>query len=201
MGLKIKGVINVPGQYLFYCPGCDQVHAVWTDPKFPNPKNKCVWSFNGDRYKPTFTPSLDIKGQCHSIVTNGNIYFCPDSVHHLAGQTVEIPDISFFWGTNDFLSKSVLVERYKTEFVHFMPTAKEPGTLYISYAFQLAIHLCACGCGVQSVTKLAVNGRPKAENVWDYTYHDDGSSSLYASILNRWCNAHYFIERGKVRWT
>jgi hypothetical protein len=30
--------------------------------------------------------------QCHSIVTDGKIAFCIDSVHSLAGKTVELPD-------------------------------------------------------------------------------------------------------------
>lgn len=28
---------------------------------------------------------------CHAVVTNGRIFFCPDSSHALAGQTVDLP--------------------------------------------------------------------------------------------------------------
>lgn len=93
------------------------------------------------------------------------------------------------------------IEKYSTQFVHYMPQVKEPGILYISHAGQLAIHLCACGCGAQVVCRLAVNGLKESDKIWGYKYHDDdGSSTLNGSILQRSCKSHYHIERGLVRW-
>jgi len=73
--------------YEIYCPGCRQTH------RFDS-----RWTFNGSLELPTFTPSLlyesgDTGGRCHSYVTNGQIYFLPDSGHALAGKTVELPPV------------------------------------------------------------------------------------------------------------
>jgi len=84
------------GIFIFTCPGCKIDHAVHT--KF---KNNCgaMWSFDGNRIKPTFNPSLLVrwprpnKGDmvCHSFIRNGKIEFLSDCTHPLAGQTVDIP--------------------------------------------------------------------------------------------------------------
>lgn len=81
-------------QVIIQCPGCDCIHAF--DER---------WSFNGDLERPTFMPSLLVRWAggfgperrervCHSFVTDGRIQFLPDSTHHLAGQTVDLPDAS-----------------------------------------------------------------------------------------------------------
>jgi hypothetical protein len=57
------------------------------------------WGWNGSLSKPTFTPSILVRGQefgskaprCHSFVTDGKIQFLNDCSHPLAGQTVELP--------------------------------------------------------------------------------------------------------------
>jgi hypothetical protein len=73
----------------FHCPACDAKHAVGTGPK--------GWGWNGDADKPTLTPSVLVRGggvgQCHSFVTDGRIQFLGDCTHHLAGQTVDLPEI------------------------------------------------------------------------------------------------------------
>lgn len=74
-------------------------------------------TFNGDGDRPTFWPSVLVKGIvpitdeehatimsggavapkpfiCHSFVTGGRIQFLADSTHSLAGQTVDIPDLT-----------------------------------------------------------------------------------------------------------
>lgn len=85
MGAKIHDFGN--GNWVFHCPGCGYGH----------PFNIPRWTWNGSIDKPTFTPSLlvnsfDPKQRCHSFVTDGKIQFCSDSAHHLAGQTVDLPD-------------------------------------------------------------------------------------------------------------
>lgn len=91
--------------YMFRCPGCDEAHHYAVDKPQPN---GAQWSFNGDVNKPTFSPSLLIKtGRavdpnfvpeegdppevCHLFVTDGQVQFCSDSTHKLAGQTVPLP--------------------------------------------------------------------------------------------------------------
>ena len=57
-----------------------------------------VWQFNGDLNRPTFSPSIADKRAdgylCHSFVRNGRIQFLHDCTHALAGQTVDLPEIS-----------------------------------------------------------------------------------------------------------
>ncbi len=84
----------------FMCPGCNCDHGVWTTAR--NAHNS-VWGFNNDVDKPTFTPSLLIRGGnasgdyvCHSFINNGMIQFLSDCTHKLAGQTVEIPDVETY---------------------------------------------------------------------------------------------------------
>jgi len=99
--------------YTFWCPGCREIHAVWT-------KGRLAWAFNGNEEKPTFTPSLlldsynyeppvtyenykefeqnpwpqqKVRRICHSYIIDGNIVFLGDCTHGLAGQTVPLPDM------------------------------------------------------------------------------------------------------------
>lgn len=92
------------GRLLFYCEGCQMLHGVTNS-----------WSFNGDFEKPTFSPSVLVRGTqritdeehdliingehvepkpfaCHSFVTDGKIQYLNDCTHQLAGKTVELPN-------------------------------------------------------------------------------------------------------------
>lgn len=94
------------GKLLFYCEGCNNHHGV-----------NDTWQFNGDFEKPTFSPSVLVRGivpitddeaekilsgekiepkpfVCHSFVTDGRIQYLNDCTHELAGQTVELRDIT-----------------------------------------------------------------------------------------------------------
>lgn len=96
------------GGLMFWCPGCDGAHQVNVGDG-PGPR----WGFNGDFDKPTFTPSVLVRGVdrltdeeharvmagekieprpivCHSFVTGGRIQFLSDCTHALAGQTVHL---------------------------------------------------------------------------------------------------------------
>lgn len=73
--------------FVFDCPGCGSLHSIQT----PH------WTFNEDLEKPTVSPSILVHGshchpRCHSFVKDGKIQFLDDCEHHLAGQTVEIPE-------------------------------------------------------------------------------------------------------------
>lgn len=83
------------------------------------------------------------------------------------------------------------------KYVYFMPDIMEEGILYISQEFRLAIHLCACGCKMETVTPLNEGG-------WELTKNDD-KVTLRPSIGNfRWempnYHAHYFITDNKIQW-
>jgi hypothetical protein len=82
------------------CPACGYGHLFRT---VPGTKGQAVWTFNGDRDKPTFSPSMLVNARthvtdpsailCHSFVREGRIEFLGDCSHALAGQTVELPEI------------------------------------------------------------------------------------------------------------
>ena len=76
----------------FRCPGCKCGHA-YRIKGGPGP----VWQWNGDKVKPTFSPSLlytqpwgdpPVNRVCHIFVNNGMIQFLGDCTHDLAGKTV-----------------------------------------------------------------------------------------------------------------
>jgi hypothetical protein len=81
------------------------------------------------------------------------------------------------------------------EYVEFMPSDLREGVIYISRRFELAIHLCACGCGYQTVT-------PFNHGNW-WTLSVDGNAvTLHPSIGNQQfpCRSHYWIKGSKVEW-
>jgi hypothetical protein len=111
-----------PGVHFFICPGCNCAHWFSTSGFTPSqaltdtvPKGP-VWTWNGDREKPTIRASILTKHVknppgdpstwvfennkavgckkiiCHSFITDGKIQYLPDSNHELSGQTVELPD-------------------------------------------------------------------------------------------------------------
>lgn len=79
----------------------------------------------------------------------------------------------------------------------FIPDVLEEGKLYYSRDYQTIIHLCACGCGHKSVTP--VGGHPVDWSVQEFETHPV-KISLSPSILNRWCESHYFIKQNKIEW-
>ena len=82
---------------LFNCLGCDLPHSVRV--LGPEP----VWQFNGDWERPTLAPSIRARWThgpensprvCHSFVKDGRIQYLADCTHALAGQTVDLPEVS-----------------------------------------------------------------------------------------------------------
>lgn len=96
IGSKLRLTTGTERKMLMHwCPGCDEPHGVTIQGGPPQ------WTFNGNYDKPTFTPSVlcfttNKQGQretlCHYFITNGQIQFCGDSPHALAGKTVDLPD-------------------------------------------------------------------------------------------------------------
>ncbi len=78
-------------------------------------------------------------------------------------------------------------------FTEYIPADLEPTTLYISMAFDTAVHLCACGCGTKIVTPIGARD-------WTLTY--DGTVSLRPSVGNgqQRCRSHYYIRANQVDW-
>lgn len=92
--LSAKLMEATTGQVFHWCPGCQELHAVYVDPtKFP-----VTWSWNGSVDKPTFRPSIRVRGgfnekTCHYFVNEGMLEFLSDCHHELKGQKVPMPDI------------------------------------------------------------------------------------------------------------
>ncbi len=105
--LSSKLRISVPGAYLHWCPGCNQMHMFYVDEPA---ENGAIWSFDGNIEYPSFTPSMHItvgpdgdpndpedyvpkKTVCHYFLTNGIIEFLNDCEHNLKGCKIELPKL------------------------------------------------------------------------------------------------------------
>jgi hypothetical protein len=89
------------------------------------------------------------------------------------------------------MAGSARIERLRlVEVPEYVPNGLEPGALYVSERFRLAIHVCPCGCGAEAVTPLGAEG-------WTLTRDPEGPT-LAPSILNRGCRAHYYVRNGAI---
>lgn len=93
----------------------------------------------------------------------------------------------------------MLTEKDQLEvvYVEYMPTDLVEGKLYVSETFQIAIHLCACGCKGKTIT-------PLTKGEWTLIKNPDNTITLDPSIGN-WLgktpyHAHYFIKHNKIEW-
>lgn len=98
----------------FWCPGCEEMHAICTDAAGGGIKP--VWQWDGNVDAPTVTPSINVAGKrrltddehrrvmagelvvvpdrrCHSFLHAGTIEFLPDCTHAHAGHTAPLPDL------------------------------------------------------------------------------------------------------------
>jgi Family of unknown function (DUF6527) len=84
--------------------------------------------------------------------------------------------------------------KFEIQRVQYMPKELKPGVLYVSEEFDIAMHLCACGCGSKVKT-------PLGPTEWSVIDTKSGPS-LRPSVGN-WqqaCQSHYWITSGKVLW-
>jgi hypothetical protein len=108
---------SIESGFTFWCAGCDDVHSVST-----SAKSGANWTFDGNVERPTFSPSILVRGLrrevddrgewtgkwrrdergepiprvCHSFITAGRQQFLSDCTHDLAGTTVELADLPAF---------------------------------------------------------------------------------------------------------
>lgn len=87
----------------------------------------------------------------------------------------------------------MITTKLTTQEIETMPEVLEQGVLYVSRKFELAIHLCACGCGIQTVTPF---DHPSG---WVLTDDPEGVT-LRPSIGNQQfpCKSHYWITKGRI---
>jgi hypothetical protein len=67
--------------------------------------------------------------------------------------------------------------------------------LYLSEEYNVAGHLCPCGCGNKVIT-------PLGSTEWSYVIRNN-KITLYPSLGN-WqlpCRSHYWIRNGKIEWS
>jgi hypothetical protein len=96
--IRVSSILEcADGGLFFNCPGCNMLHRVMVGEGGGE-----RWTWNGNVDQPTFAPSILVRYNwgpdqnpvvCHSFVTDGRIRFLGDCTHHLAGQTVDIPDL------------------------------------------------------------------------------------------------------------
>lgn len=90
----------------------------------------------------------------------------------------------------------------KPVFVDAMPPVLEEGNIYISEKFEVAIHLCACGCGEKTV--MPINHKPLRDHGWNLT--KDGDLVTFEPSIGNFIgeqpsyHAHYYIRKNKIEW-
>ena len=84
--------------------------------------------------------------------------------------------------------------RLEHRFVEFIPKELEDNVLYISIRFRTAIHKCACGCGIKTVTPLSPT---------DWMLIFNGKSVSLRPSIGNWsfpCQSHYWIRENDIEW-
>ena len=103
------------GEPVIFCPGCQQLHKIWVNK--PNDLTSARWQWNCDQASPTFSPSILVKFTkgpteeehaeyrktgflppprdmvCHFFVTAGQLHYCHDCTHELAGKVVPMVEL------------------------------------------------------------------------------------------------------------
>jgi hypothetical protein len=83
------------------------------------------------------------------------------------------------------------------EWVEFIPPVNEmkDGVLYISLKYNTCIHLCACGCGQQTVTPF------NHSQGWVMTsLHNKVTLRPSIGNFQYTCRSHYYITDNMVEW-
>ena len=84
--------------------------------------------------------------------------------------------------------------KFELQRVHYMPKDLKPGVLYVSEEFDIALHLCACGCGSKIKTPLGPT---------EWAVEETRSGPSLSPSVGNWqeaCQSHYWIDRGEIRW-
>jgi len=79
--------------------------------------------------------------------------------------------------------------------LNHLPIQLEANVLYVSEEFEVAGHLCPCGCGSKIITPLGINE-------WSLSVVEE-KPTLKPSIGN-WqlpCQSHYWIRKGEILWS
>ena len=87
----------------------------------------------------------------------------------------------------------------KVVFCDTIPEVLEYGVLYVSEKFEIANHLCPCGCGNEVPIPISV--KEHCDLNWEYRRNGD-KVTFSPSLLNKHCpnKAHYFVRDNKIVW-
>lgn len=87
--------------HLVECPACSEANTGGAHVFYVRGYATAGWEFNGDRERPTFSPSMlsrDSRGNvCHSFVRDGRIEYLSDCTHDMANKTVDLPELGHEW--------------------------------------------------------------------------------------------------------
>ena len=77
-----------------------------------------------------------------------------------------------------------------------IPANIESGNIYITKRYEVAVHLCACGCGGKTVTPLGPG---------EWTLTDNDSKITLRPSIGNWSgenpyHAHYYVTDNKIEW-
>lgn len=75
---------------IVWCPACEEAHRL---PIINTGKEGGLWTWDGNKTSPTFSPSLLVhetptRPRCHSFIQVGEWHYLTDSTHSMAGQVV-----------------------------------------------------------------------------------------------------------------
>lgn len=79
--------------------------------------------------------------------------------------------------------------------LNHLPIQLEANVLYVSEEFEIAGHLCPCGCGSKIITPLGIN---------EWSLSVIGKKPTLKPSIGNWqlpCQSHYWIRRGEILWS
>ncbi len=85
--------------------------------------------------------------------------------------------------------------RFRLQHVQYMPAVLEPRVLYVAEEFDIAMHLCPCGCGSKVKTPLGPT---------EWSIEETAEGPTVRPSIGNWqqpCKSHYAIHRGAVVWS
>lgn len=89
------------------------------------------------------------------------------------------------------------IDKLEPIFTEIITGELEEGKIYISLEYEVAVHLCACGCKGKTVT-------PLEPGEWSLTTNENKEVTLRPSIGNFAgeypYHAHYYITNNQIQW-
>ena len=83
------------------------------------------------------------------------------------------------------------IQSIEVEYVAEFPEKLERGKLYIHERYPIALHLCACGCGIELANSLFI---------WRMLIENDDSITLTPTLRNPACKSQYSIIKNQIIW-